>query len=467
MEASDEENDEVIAPVKRTPAAVESDDDGCEFDDIDEADSMRQASDNAAGVPKETLSPARAECNDGDVDMDGIRTSIGNRPKVKDVMSGINREAPSALLEEREARESVLNKHAYGGGGDADDDPDVVLDEEAYNTSKPIVRDLGKSKPCYRVPFKACAHMPFVTEMSEAIQPYTMTAERYTDQTGKNGEITKEIIQSLTPAKLAQQVAVFHVYKGQSTANSLRRYAAFIRVKVIDFDEGNSSLKHTLDEGQALYQPNDKEFTKLSKGDHGIKLPRSLVPASKAVEYVRLVPKLEAEERPEGWIVCPSVGDGKPASKRAPKVDKEKAAKKKKLSDSVDTPLDTPLDPQGTCAAPTALEPSIAPSGDSTAITPSVYQSYTFVPQPDTGGVPDGDGGRGVCARAAPPSSAASRLPVNPNGNGSMADAAEWRSESYKFDLQGYASWPTVGPSFDFDPMYSAIEVSFKIFKKH
>jgi hypothetical protein len=462
MDVSDEENEEVIQPVKaatQTVPASEEDEEDCDFDDIDEETSISKAQQSAAAAPQ-AAEPSKPESNnEAEVEDDGIRTSMGERPKVAHVAGEAASMAPSALQEEREARENSARDDGYGSETLTDDDPDVVRDEEEYSKARPIMRELGKSKPCYRAPFSSCVHMPFVTETSEPIKSYSMSAERYCEQVGKNQDTTKDIIQAMTPAKLAQQVCVFKVLNTKgATTNSLRRYAAFIRVTVTDFEEGSAGLSETLSDGQALYQLHPQEFSKLFKGEHGLKLPRSLVPTSKAVEYVRLVPKAEAETKPEGWIVCPSIGDGK-SGKRS-RADKDKAPKKQKTAEPVEV-----LETTALTDAP-ATEPA-APEAASIAMPASVYSNYAFVPGGASTGAAPAPSPVPKPAPApveAPAPAPVARAPVQNGGSG--GNDFDLRQETYGFNLAGRLSWPTVGPSFDFDPSYSTLEVTFKVTRK-
>lgn len=434
MEVSDEENDDVIQPVKpaaTVPVASEDEEEDCALDDMDEETNMRKEQEATAKEPaKEPAVADPPSSEEADVEDDGIRTSMGERPKVDAANA-----APSALQEEREAREFGAREEDYGSETLTDDDPDLVRDEEQYNKARPIMRELGKSKPCYRVPFSACVHMPFKTATSEAIKPYSMSAERYCEQVGKNQDSTKEIIQAMTPAKLAQSVCIFKVFNNKGVAsNSLRRYAAFVQVTVSDFEDGSAGLSETLADGQALYQLHPQEFSKLFKGDHALKLPRSLVPTAKAVEYVRLVPKAEAEAKPEGWIVCPSIGDGK-AVKRSRTADKP--SKKQKMAEVAEV---------AEAPACTALVPAPAPE-----VPTSVYTDYAFVPE-------------GASAPAPAPATPVEAIAPAPAQNGSgSGDALDFRQETYGFTLTGRSTWPSIGPSFAFDPRYSKLEVTFKV----
>jgi hypothetical protein len=440
MEVSDEENDDVIQPVKpaaTVPVASEDEEEDCALDDMDEEANMRKEQEATAKQPAPADPPSSEEA---DVEDDGIRTSMGERPKVSHSEVDAANAAPSALQEEREAREFGAREEDYGSETLTDDDPDVVRDEGEYNKARPIMRELGKSKPCYRVPFSACVHMPFKTATSEAIKPYSMSAERYCEQVGKNQDSTREIIQAMTPAKLAQSVCIFKVFNNKGVAsNSLRRYAAFVQVTVSDFEDGSAGLSDTLADGQALYQLHPQEFCKLFKGDHALKLPRSLVPTAKAVEYVRLVPKAEAEAKPEGWIVCPSIGDGK-AVKRSRTADKP--SKKQKVAEVAEA---------AACTALVAAPAPEAAGGASTSMPTSVYTDYTFVPE----------GASAPAPAPATPVEALAPAPVQ-NGSGS-GDALDFRQETFGFSLTGVSTWPSIGPSFAFDPRYSKLEVTFKV----
>ena len=463
MDASDEENDDVIQlqdpAASMVVAAEEShEEEDCDLDDIDEEESMRK------GQIRFDLFTDEEE-KEEEMEDDGVRSSMGERPKTKYIETNVANAAPSALREEREAREKGGCGEEYGSETLTDEDPDVVRDEEEYDKARPIMRELGKSKPCYRVPFSACVHMPFKTETSEPIKPYSMSAERYCEQVGKNQESTKEIIQAITPAKLAQSVCIFKVLSNKGvTSNSLRRYAAFIQVAVTDFEDGSAGLAETLGNGQALYQLHPQEFSKLFKGEHALKLPRSLVPTAKAVEYVRLVPKIEAEVKPEGWIVCPSIGDGK-AVKRSRASDKDKSTKKQKAAEVAELAVSTAL---VEAPAPEAAAPGVA----SMSMPPSVYTDYTFVPNDASTPAP----ALAPVVASAPNPAASATLVETPapapvaiapvqNGGGS-GDAFDFRQETYGFNLTGRSTWPSIGPSFDFDSRYATLEVTFKVTRK-
>lgn len=385
------------------------------------------------------------------VDESCIRTSMGERPEVSTECA----KAPSALREEREARANVSTYDDTFSETFADDDPDLICDEVEYTKCRPIIREFGKSKPCYRVPFSSCVHMPFVDEMSNKIPLYKMTAERYSEQNSKNLETTKEIIAALTPAKLAQQVAVFKVLtnKSQSNSNLLRRYAAFLRVDITDLDDASASLSQPLADGQALYQLHPQEFTRLFKGDHALKLPKSLVPIPKTVEYVKLVPKAESEAKPEGWIMCHSVGDAKNNKRTREKTDKEKGQRKQRKGEASST---CSLEDNG--HANNLVHDKISQQNsdvqnevdvqgrvdDFTTRKRSVYSEYSFVESTST------------------TTTTSATMPVV---NGKNKYEYDWRSESYKVDLKNCNAWPCVVPSFDFASEYTSLEVSFKVFK--
>ena len=411
-DVTDDDDDEVIQPNNKVepppPCDTDDDDEELGLDKIDEETLIRKEAEKSSPAPLSQISAFEEEEED-----DGVRTSMGRRPNISAAKNGA---APSALQEEREARQNGDGDDEDCGSETFEDDPDLVRDKQEYERAKPIVREMGKSKACYRCPFSACVHMPFVTETAEPIKSYSMTAERFTEQVGKNQDTTKEIIASMTPSKLAQQICIFKVYSSKSTTNSLRRYAAFVRVKVTDFEDG-SGLKETLADGQALYQLHHLEFSKLFRGEHALKLPRSLVPTSKAVEYVRLVPKSEAEARPEGWITIPSVSDCK-TTKRSKGEKSEKEKKKQKT---------TPAPPADTVADTEINEERVMP------ISSEVYDNYAFV----------ADGSLPVAAPPPPP--------PPPRAAPAANSAPSSRSETYKIDLSTRTTWPTILPSFAFD----------------
>jgi hypothetical protein len=396
---------------------------------------------------KEVIHMSKCTDNALCVDESYIRTSMGERPDVSTECA----KAPSALREEREARANVLTYDDTLSEAFVDDDPDLICDEVEYTKCRPIIREFGKSKPCYRVPFSSCVHMPFVDEMSNKIPLYKMTADRYSEQNSKNLDTTKEIIATLTPAKLAQQVAVFKVLtnKSQSGSNLLRRYAAFLRVEITDLDEASASLSQPLADGQALYQLHPQEFTRLFKGDHALKLPKSLVPIPKTVEYVKLVPKAESEAKPEGWIMCHSVGDAKNNKRTKEKCDKERGQRKQRKGETSST---CSLQDNGhtnvvhdKIACDSDVQNKIDVQGrvdDFTTRKHSVYSEYSFVESTST-----------------------TTSATTPIVNGNDKYVYDWRSESYKVDLKNCNTWPCVVPSFDFVPEYTSFEVSFKVFK--
>jgi hypothetical protein len=462
MDVSDEENCDIINPSEvqngdTNACECNEDDEGNGLDDIVEEGAMPANTQHQLDSRFKLLTEPRVENNDGNIldqcsqNGDGdICTHMGKRRKVNEDAPIV---PPSAIDEEREARENAETEEFYASDVMTDDDPDLVRDEDSFSKCRPIMRDTGKSKPCYRVPFSACVHMPFVNETGMPIEPYIMTAERYNELVGKHAETTKEIINEVTHARLSQMVCIFRVFgvKKSTGANSLRSYAAFIRVKVTDFDDDKHGLQQTLSDGQALYQLEPKTFARAFTGEHGLKLPKSCVPSPKAVEYVKLMPKIEAETKPEGWIACPIVGDGKSNKRGKDKTDKDKSSGKHKTGESTraegvalaaseETTAVTVCD-----AAPTAA----APISASMTMPASVYTSYAFVKDSSS------------TSTVVAPIPSQSTL-----SNSATLNTAEWRSETYNFNLQGRKEWPMVGPSFDFDPRYSTMEVSFKIYRK-
>ena len=259
LEASDEEDIDVVHPYNGSSESrlyFEDDDDGI-LDAMEEEEELSARRNGSARkkVTKEKKKegdrlPERDD-EDDDEDEDGVQESLGQRP-----IAGrpFHDHAPSVLQEEREAREIG---DTGDGGSETIADDDVILDEKAYNDARPIVCEAGKSKARYRAPFAACVHFPFKTELGEAIEPYKMTVEKYSEANmAKNIETTKEIILSMTHAKLAQQVVVFRIFanssKAQSSQNSPRRYAAFVRVAITDFDD-DTTPKDLPSDGLLLY----------------------------------------------------------------------------------------------------------------------------------------------------------------------------------------------------------------------
>ena len=467
-EASDEDDDRVIA----MPAASNAcNDSGAEQEGEEDEDGLDPIEEEEAQPPKKTSafskSPAgaapvavpaqeRGASNDDNGDED-VSASLGTRPPTS-ICQGGAAGAPSVVQEEREARENGDKEDGYGSDYMTDEDPGIVRNEEKYTNVQPIIRERGKSKPCFKAPFGACVHMAFATETGEPIKPFKMTAERYCEAAGKNKETTEDIIAQMSPAKLAQEICVFAVRnnKGQSP-NALRRYAAFVRISITDFDGASAGFQETIGDGTPLYQLHPGEFSKLFKGEHGLKLPKSLVPTSNVVVYTNLTPQAEADVKPEGWIVCPSVSDGSKASKRSGKGKAGAAAKKQKTTDATEAPDAT--EAAEPAPAPEPANPASAPAA-SALISQSAYKNYAFVPEAAA---------PGPAPRPAPaPAPETAVVAVNrfvANGASGADDFAS-RSETYAYDLSNRSAWPVNGPSFEFNDRYTKLEVTFKVYAK-
>ena len=435
FDVSDEEDDTVINPLT-SPVPVSQEErhsgfsareDDSDLDEVDEDTSMRMARNVQQKEPP--ASDAEEEEEGEETEDDGVISSISVRGSA--VAAVAAEETPSALREEKEARELADKFEDRQSEAATEHDPDLVVDEAEYNLMRPIIRDQGKAKPCYRAPFAACVHMPLKTETG-AIEPLEMTVDTFCEIGSKNRGTTKDIIKEITPYKLAQQVIIFNVYGGKGGAvNSLRNYAAFIRVQLTDLAE-DSSLGEMLAGGLGLYQLHPTEFAITFAGDHATKLPKSLVPVPKTVQYVKLSPKLELEANPGGWILCPSVCVDKPQKRRGART--EKPEKKQKNGE----------EPQFQVVTKEAAAASID------------YKDYTRVESTATLETDE----RSHSKDDVSPSQ------VETKTQNSSECHMEWRMETYSFDLESRESWPSVGPSFDFDPQYSTLEVSFKVHKK-
>jgi hypothetical protein len=455
-EASDEDDERVISVSRQADSEPEREEEDDE-DGLDAIDEDEQLSKSASAAPAATpaVAPAQDEENSNEDGDDDVSASLGARPPAASTSGSAG--APSVLQEEREARENGDRDDGYGSDYMTDEDPGIVRHEEKYTKSPPIIRERGKSKPCFKAPFSACVHMAFETETGEAIKPFKMTAERYCEPAGKNQDTTKEIITQMSPAKLAQEVCVFLVRSNKSQSPSaLRRYAAFVRVEITDFEGATAGFQETIGDGTPLYQLHPAEFSRLFKGEHGLKLPKSLVPTSNVVVYSNLTPPAEAEVKPEGWIVCPSVGDGSKTSKRSSKAKASASAKKQKTGDAGDAPAAAEAAEQ----AP-APEPALAPAAGA-PIAQSAYKDYAFVPAPAA----PAPAPRAVPAPAPDTAVVAvNRFVANGNGANSADDFAS-RSETYTYDLSNRSAWPVIAPGFEFNDRYSKIEITFKVYTK-
>jgi hypothetical protein len=334
------------------------------------------------------------------------------------------------------------------------DDPDLLRDEFQFTKHAPVVRDTTKSNPqYYYIPFSACVHMPFVNQFGEPIAAYDMSASQYfeTAKTKQVG-ITREIIRLLTPAKLAQQMAVFKAPCGKSNSTTLRKYAAFIRVRLTDITDDHVDMCRALSDKLLLFQLHEAEIAKTFKNEHRLNLPKSLVPITGTVEYVSMSAKAESEQAPSEWKLVTTISSAKGNDRAGAKAKRsdgnsstEKNGRQKRTSQcdkgsnernrgnsthiykaKEDILSTSALDTIGISTTPDLKETERAPA-NSDATDNTSHSTCTTVVQ---------------CA---------------------MGDTAQWRSESYSFNLSNLNDWPAVCPSFDFDAKYATLEVSFKV----
>jgi len=458
LEASDEEEDAGFHPPTALSTVAQHDDeddgedendDNEESDDLDaleeedEEDDNKDVSDEERPVADHRISdrtspePPESEKphdnNDQQQDNDNtVEYSLLPHSSTLNTITNDTSSAPSVLQEEKNAREHTERTEQF----DDESDPDTIRDKDEFTKQCPIIRQMGKSMPCYRAPFDSCIHMPFLTETGKPIEPFTMTAEQYCEQIGKNKETTEEIFATLSPSKVAQQVCIFAVHGGKTPpTGGERRSAAFIRVSLSNFENATPGLEQLLSGGLPLYQLHAKTFTDAFKAERGMLLPKSVSPSSKGIEYLRLSPKTEAEVSPSGWIMCASVGESTKSGKRTHAAKDRPDLKKAKHHNGT--------------------------SNKNTSVVPD--DEYAYVADPATWNV----GSSSSSGQKKSDDDVSSSLATQGvSGSEHLAKITSSRYEQCEeacFDIGGLSDWPAFRPSFPFDPAATEIKVQFKV----
>lgn len=447
LDVSDDDEEPAPEPIGLPDAANAEEEDEEEEDDVvlDDAEEEDDDDQENAADPEPV-----EEVNDAEVE-DEVVASLPSRPAppVVDTTASLEAaEAPSLMEQEKQAREN---------GGcmeeEADDaieqDPDVVRDEGVFKEFSPIFRETGKSKTCFNPPFASVVHMPHKTATGEPLELYEMSAETFAELGQKSVDTTNAIVSTLTPAKLAQCCWIFKVGVKPDKSHALRHFAAFLPVKILDA-EVVPGLKETLGDHTPFYQMVAAKWTSTFKSDHSLKLPRSVLPISKTVAYLKLSPAAEYKASPStGWLQVPTRTAENGRKPPQPRKDSKKAT-------------------EG--AAPAGKKQKTGEGATDSAVllvngggaAPSALQQFAFVPDPSESAAE-----RVTLPISAPAveASPAADPPVQATaGSTSAAILERYDYEKLNFDLsRGATAWPTFKTNIPFTTNAYSVEVAFKV----